>query len=57
MPLGVVVWIDDRPDRVAIYIDAEEITECGARFLQRALSANTRQGHWHREVHRLMAAL
>lgn len=57
MPCGAAVWVDDRPDRVAIYIDAQEITECGARILQRALSANARQGHWRRQITQLVTAL
>jgi hypothetical protein len=57
MPLGVVVWVDDRPDQVDIYIDADLIKEVGARVLQLALAANTGQGHWRREIQQLVAAI
>ena len=57
MPYGVVVWVDDRPHRVDIYIDGDLITEGGVRALQLALAANTRRGHWRREIQQLVAAI
>lgn len=46
MPHNTDLWIRDLPDRFLVYIDAELISEQGARCIQAALDTNI--GNWRR---------
>lgn len=46
MPCNVGLWIKDQPDKFLVYIDAEYISELGARLIETALDLNI--ANWKR---------
>lgn len=40
MPCGVVIWIDNQPDKLVIHVDKSMITKEGARLLAAAFNSN-----------------
>ncbi|MFP8944768.1 hypothetical protein ACLIYM_25500 [Streptomyces fenghuangensis] len=50
MPYDTGLWIRDRPNKFIVYIDAELITELGARLIEAALNNNI--ANWTRSPNR-----